>query len=299
MRYIRSGTMALKIFAKKGQQFIAQDNLLPVIQKISTGLIKSTLLGSTITNTMDLIDSNFSKIKDETTSVATAIEEIDATIRDMSSNVSSINTQVQEMVRQNDTLDVELGKRVEDISRQQEKVVEVVNNIQNLGAATENIGNIVVSISDIADQTNLLALNAAIEAARVGDKGRGFAVVADEVRKLAQKTEKLTKDIANILEDLKEKVITAVGEVDKISDIIIAFEHDIKSIRSTFENTKVLSDRVGDSVNNLSSAIEEQSQVLTDVTKRVSLVVSTLEESHKVFSTVAKVNAEINKMVKF
>lgn len=291
--------MALRLFGKKQQQVTTQDNLLPMVQKISTGLIKSTLLGSTITNTMDLIDSNFSRIKDETTSVAAAIEEIDATIRDMSSNVSSINTQVQEMVRQNDTLDVELGKRVEDISRQQEKVAEVVNNIQNLGAASENIGNIVVSISDIADQTNLLALNAAIEAARVGDKGRGFAVVADEVRRLAQKTEKLTKDIANILEDLKEKVITAVGEVDKISQIIIAFEQDIKSIRSTFDNTKMLSDNVGDSVNNLSSAIEEQSQVLTDVTKRVSLVVSTLEEAHKVFSTVARVNIEINKMVKF
>ncbi|BCB96440.1 methyl-accepting chemotaxis protein [Dissulfurispira thermophila] len=291
--------MAFKIFARKEQQVVAQDNLLPVIQNISTGLIKSTLLGSTITNTMSLIDSNFGRIKDETTSVATAIEEIDATIRDMSANVSSINTQVQDMVKQNDTLDEELGKRVEDISKQQEKVTEVVNNIQNLGAATENIGNIVVSISDIADQTNLLALNAAIEAARVGDKGRGFAVVADEVRKLAQKTEKLTKDIADILEDLKDKVIAAVSEVDKISEIITAFEHDIKSIRSTFENTKVLSDRVGDSVNNLSSAIEEQSQVLTDVTKRVSLVVSTLEEAHKVFSTVAKVNVEINKMVRF
>ncbi|MDA8215127.1 MAG: methyl-accepting chemotaxis protein [Nitrospiraceae bacterium] len=291
--------MAFRLFARKEQQVVAQDNLLPIVQKISIGLIKSTLLGSTITNTMDLIDSNFSRIKDETTSVATAIEEIDATIRDMSGNVSSINTQVQDMVRHNDTLDVELGKRVEDISRQQEKVTEVVNNIQNLGAATENIGNIVVSISDIADQTNLLALNAAIEAARVGDKGRGFAVVADEVRKLAQKTEKLTKGIADILEDLKEKVTTAVGEVDKISEIITAFEQDIRSIRSTFENTKVLSDNVGDSVNNLSSAIEEQSQVLTDVTKRVSLVVSTLEEAHKVFSTVAKVNVEINKMVKF
>ncbi len=291
--------MAFRLFARKEQQVVAQDNLLPIVQKISIGLIKSTLLGSTITNTMDLIDSNFSRIKDETTSVATAIEEIDATIRDMSGNVSSINTQVQDMVRHNDTLDIELGKRVEDISRQQEKVTEVVNNIQNLGAATENIGNIVVSISDIADQTNLLALNAAIEAARVGDKGRGFAVVADEVRKLAQKTEKLTKGIADILEDLKEKVTTAVGEVDKISEIITAFEQDIRSIRSTFENTKVLSDNVGDSVNNLSSAIEEQSQVLTDVTKRVSLVVSTLEEAHKVFSTVAKVNVEINKMVKF
>lgn len=290
--------MALRLFKKK-EQVLVQDNFLPAVQKISTGLIKSTLLGSTITNTMDLIDSNFARIKDETTSVATAIEEIDATIRDMSGNVSSINTQVQEMVRQNDTLNMELGKRVEDISRQQEKVAEVVNNIQNLGAATENIGNIVVSISDIADQTNLLALNAAIEAARVGDKGRGFAVVADEVRKLAQKTEKLTKDIANILEDLKDKVIHAVKEVDKISEIITAFENDIKSIRSTFENTKVMSDRVGDSINSLSSAIEEQSQVLTDVTKRVSLVVSTLEEAHKVFSTVARVNIEINKMVKF
>lgn len=291
--------MAFKIFSKKIEHLTSNYNFLPVIQNISTGLIKSTLLGSTITNTMSLIDSNFGRIKDETTSVATAIEEIDATIRDMSANVSSINTQVQEMVKQNDTLDVELGKRVEDISKQQEKVTEVVNNIQNLGAATENIGNIVISISDIADQTNLLALNAAIEAARVGDKGRGFAVVADEVRKLAQKTEELTKDIANILEDLKDKVIAAVREVDKISAIITAFEHDIKSIRSTFENTKVLSDRIGDSVNNLSSAIEEQSQVLTDVTKRVSLVVSTLEEAHKVFSTVAKVNVEINKMVKF
>lgn len=290
--------MALRLFKKK-EQVLVQDNFLPAMQKISTGLIKSTLLGSTITNTMDLIDSNFARIKDETTSVATAIEEIDATIRDMSGNVSSINTQVQEMVRQNDTLNMELGKRVEDISRQQEKVAEVVNNIQNLGTATENIGSIVISISDIADQTNLLALNAAIEAARVGDKGRGFAVVADEVRKLAQKTEKLTKDIANILEDLKDKVIHAVKEVDKISEIITAFENDIKSIRSTFENTKVLSDKVGDSINSLSSAIEEQSQVLTDVTKRVSLVVSTLEEAHKVFSTVARVNIEINKMVKF
>lgn len=291
--------MALRLFGKKQQQVTTQDNLLPMVQKFSTGLIKSTLLGSTITNTMNLIDSNFSRIKDETTSVAAAIEEIDATIRDMSGNVASINTRVQDMVRQNDTLDTELAKRVEDISKQQEKVAEVVNNIQNLGAATENIGNIVVSISDIADQTNLLALNAAIEAARVGDKGRGFAVVADEVRKLAQKTEKLTKDIANILEDLKEKVITAVREVDKISEIIIAFEQDIKSIRSTFDNTKMLSDNVGDSVNNLSSAIEEQSQVLTDVTRRVSLVVSSLEEAHKVFSTVARVNVEINRMVKF
>ncbi len=283
----------------KNKQKIENVDLLPVIKKISTGLIKSNVLGSTVSTTMGLIDSSFGSVKDETTSVATAMEEIDATIREMSGNVASINSQVQTMVRNNSELDIELVKRVEKISEQKNRVSKIVNNIKNLGDATENIGNIIVAISDIADQTNLLALNAAIEAARVGEKGRGFAVVADEVRKLSQRTEQLTKDIKVILDGLKEKVLVAVSDVGKISEIITTFENDINTIRSTFENSKELSDKVGDSINSLSSAIEEQSQVLGDVTKRVSNIVQTIEEMHRVFKTVTKVNVEINKLITF
>ncbi|MEN2993739.1 MAG: methyl-accepting chemotaxis protein [Thermodesulfovibrio sp.] len=275
------------------------DMNLSLIKTLSSGIIKSNIVGSTISNTMGLIDSNFSRIKDEVSSIATAMEEIDATIRDMSKSIASINEEVKAMVIQNETMDEELERRVQDIESYNSKIIEVVNNIKDLGNATENIGNVVTAISDVADQTNLLALNASIEAARVGEAGRGFAVVADEIRKLSQKTEALTKDIGKILGDLKDRVISAVGEVEKIRELFLSIEKDIKNIRQSFEKTKAMSDTVGDAVNTLSTAIEEQSQVLTDVSKRITNTASMLNETYKVFSTVIKVNDEISKLTKF
>lgn len=277
----------------------ALDNNLSLIKTLSSGIIKSNLVGSTISNTMGLIDSNFSRIRDDVTSIATAMEEIDTTIRDMSKSVVSINEEMKAMVAQNETMDEELEKRVRDIESHNSKIIEVVENIKDLGHATENIGNVVTAISDIADQTNLLALNASIEAARVGDAGRGFAVVADEIRKLSQKTEVLTKDISKILGDLKNRVFLAVADVDKIRELFLNIEEDMKNIRLSFEKTKTMSDTVGDAVNTLSTALEEQSQVLTDVSRRITNTASMLNETYKVFSTVIKVNNEISKLTKF
>ena len=84
-------------------------------------------------------------------------------------------------------------QRVAEVS---EKTAE---SIVNLGRRSDEIGNIVKVINEIADQTNLLALNAAIEAARAGDAGRGFAVVADEVRKLAERSVAATKEIGQVI----------------------------------------------------------------------------------------------------
>lgn len=275
------------------------DTNLSLIKTLSSGIIKSNLVGSTISNTMGLIDSNFNRIKDDVNSIASAMEEIDVTIRDMSKSVASINEEVKTMLAQNEMLDHELEIRLKDIVSYNEKIIEVVNSVRELGHATENIGNVVTAISDVADQTNLLALNASIEAARVGEAGRGFAVVADEIRKLSQKTEALTKDISKILGNLRDRVASAVKEVEKIRELFSSIETDMKNIRESFEKTKTMSDTVGDAVNTLSTAIEEQSQVLTDVSKRITNTASMLSETYKVFSTVIKVNDTISKITNF
>jgi methyl-accepting chemotaxis protein len=87
--------------------------------------------------------------------------------------------------------------------------------VKSLGTKSEQIGQIIAVIDEIADQTNLLALNAAIEAARAGEHGRGFAVVADEVRKLAERTQQATEQVAQSIREIQNETRGAVERIEE------------------------------------------------------------------------------------
>ena len=188
------------------------------------------------------LQSIMSKIADATTQLASATEELSATSSQItvgtekqSSQAEQIATSMEEMsatvidIARNASEAAEAAKgatdkagkggeivknTVEGMNRIADAVRQSASTIEALRSSSEQIGEIIGVIDEIADQTNLLALNAAIEAARAGEQGRGFAVVADEVRKLAERTTKATREIAEMIKSIQADTGGAVSSME-------------------------------------------------------------------------------------
>src|SRR5262245_3707000 len=146
--------------------------------------------------------------------VAAATEELSASIRDISQQVSRASGMITDAVSQ-------AGQSNE--------------RVQGLTAAAQKIGDVVKIIADIAGQTNLLALNATIEAARAGDAGRGFAVVASEVKALADQTAKATEEIAGQVKSIQEATMSSAQSIQGIAETISAVSDTATAIAAAVQ----------------------------------------------------------------
>ncbi|MCX7653194.1 MAG: methyl-accepting chemotaxis protein [Fervidobacterium sp.] len=242
------------------------------------------------------------------------VQDIAAATEEANSGMEEIAAGAQNIARYSEKLSQSAELMRENVSAVSNKMLEVEHSVadirtgmgESLTAIIEltrfsnQIGEIVDTISSIAEQTNLLALNAAIEAARAGEAGRGFAVVADEIRKLAEESRQATKKIAEILgkigEQAKkvEKVTTNVSQrVDGYVSTVKAAGESLKLLITKIEEVSKMTTDLAATAQEQSGATEEVSAAMDKVTKNVQEVEHDIEEMAAQISNQAEQISEV------
>jgi twitching motility protein PilJ len=153
-----------------------------------------------------------------------------------------------------------------------EQIQETSKRIKRLGESSQEIGDIVELINDIADQTNILALNAAIQAAMAGESGRGFAVVADEVQRLAERSSNATKQIEALVKTIQADTNEAVISMEQSTTNVVEGAKRAEQAGGALEEIGQVSDRMADLVHTISESARQQTDAATNISDTMNVI---------------------------
>ena len=238
----------------------AQEKLSKAVLEISEVVSDSS---GNVSQTAQTLSAAAEEASAQATSVAAASEEA-------STNVQTVAAASEEMSASIKEIAAQVSKSNETASDAVEKAERTNNTVENLHAASNQIGEIVNLINDIAEQTNLLALNATIEAARAGEAGKGFAVVASEVKSLAAQTAKATEDIRSQIDAMQSTTSDAVDAIGSIRETISTISDATSSIAAAIEEQTATTSEISRNVQEAARATTEVSTNISGVQQAAS-----------------------------
>jgi len=280
------------------------ENLRSIMERVNQNSHAVASSAVELQSTAEQTAESSQRVVGQATSVATASEEMSATSNDIASNchLAAESSNRASAAAQNGAHIVE--GTIAGMGRIADKVRGTALVVDQLGTRSDQIGEIVATIEDIADQTNLLALNAAIEAARAGEQGRGFAVVADEVRALAERTTRATKEIGAMIKAIQTETKQAVYAMEEgVSEVERGTS---EATRSGQALTEILGqvNMVTEQISQIATAAEEQtattreiSNSIQDISETVHLSALSSQEASQASSQLSRLSVELQDLV--
>ncbi|OTG93098.1 methyl-accepting chemotaxis protein [Acinetobacter sp. ANC 3832] len=195
----------------------------------------------------------------EIAGASTAINEIAQSIDHVSANAAeSADVALRSVQIASNGADV-VNRSIEGMDTIREQIQETSKRIKRLGESSQEIGNIVSLINDIADQTNILALNAAIQASMAGEAGRGFAVVADEVQRLAERSASATKQIETLVKTIQTDTNEAVISMEQTTSEVVRGANLAKDAGVALDEIQSVSNNLAKLIASISESAKLQS----------------------------------------
>lgn len=283
--------------AKLGHSFnTCSERLQKMIGMIAHVTDKVASASVELSATADEISKGSETMTMRASQTASAVEEMNATVGQVAQNSGKAASLAQDTVKTAQEGGTVVSSTISGMQQLSEAVSHSATIISALGKSSDQIGEIVRTIEDIADQTNLLALNAAIEAARAGEQGRGFAVVADEVRKLAERTTKATKEIGDMIRQIQQDTRGAVDSMQDGTQKVSAGVDLVNQTGSALAQIVRMVSESADMIRQIAVASEEQSMATQQIASDIENVAKVTKESASGANESAKASQDLSQL---
>jgi twitching motility protein PilJ len=163
-------------------------------------------------------------------------------------------------------------RTIDGMNAIRETIQDTSKRIKRLGESSQEIGNIVELINDIAEQTNILALNASIQASMAGEAGRGFAVVADEVQRLAERAAAATKQIEVLVRTIQTDTNEAVVSMERSTTDVVGGALLAENAGAALEEIEQVSNQIASLVQNISASSRQQSGAVQNIARNMQVL---------------------------
>ena len=253
---------------QQSTQMLCQ-HLLDIISKINATTAQLTATAEEVSVVTVQTSNNIQQQQSETELVATAMNEMSATIQEVAQNVGNTYTAANKAHSETQKGRSIVEDSIQGIQNLAEKIDSASEVVTQVEKDSEHINTVLSVIMSIAEQTNLLALNAAIEAARAGEQGRGFAVVADEVRTLAGRTQESTEEINDIIDKLQNGSQSAVKAMNLSREQARAAVDQANLAGSSLASITESVSEIDQMCSQIATAAEEQSAVTEDMSSNI------------------------------